>query len=127
MHYLFAAGVLALLLYFRFGTRAVVIALFALAALAAARGLFVLAVPLLLLAAYLMKQYALFPKSISSQHQGAAKNPVVRSKFLEMQLDQSTGSLIGKIHSGPYAGVSCDKLNLEQLLELLFALSATGQ
>lgn len=119
MHYLFAAGVLALLLYFRFGTRAVALALFALAALASARGLFVLAVPLVLLALYIMKQNSLFPKSISGQRSTTAKNPSVRSKFLEMQLDQTNGRLTGKIHAGPYAGVGCDKLNLEQLLELL--------
>lgn len=119
MPYLIAAIIITLFLYIRFGQKGLGLAFFLIAALAAMRGLTIIAVPLIILSIYLITRPANLNRKQQPPNDKSSSNPAVTSRFLHMQLSQNTGKLSGKIRSGKFAGQTCEELNLKQLLELL--------
>ncbi|HLX17341.1 MAG TPA: DnaJ domain-containing protein [Bradyrhizobium sp.] len=61
---------------------------------------------------------------IGSGQRSAGQTSRVRSRFFDMTLDHDTGSLSGRIVSGPNAGHSLEEFDLSQLLEMIPELDA---
>jgi len=50
---------------------------------------------------------------------GAGRTSLIRTRFLELTLDQASGAMDGRVLEGPHRGRRLSTLSLEQLLELL--------
>jgi len=61
---------------------------------------------------------------VGSGQRSAGQTSRVRSRIFDMTLDHDTGSLSGRIVSGPNAGHSLEEFDLSQLLEMIPELDA---
>jgi len=106
MHYVLAIGVATLYIYFRFGKKALGAVLAIGALLAVARGLVVLAVPLLILAYLCVKGEGVYrrlkmPGNRSAKPRYVPGYPTIVSRFLVLYLNAVTGEISGTVWAGP--------------------------
>lgn len=94
-------------------------ALMVVAALLAARGLFVYAVPVAVAGFALMQGRSPFPSSFpGSGTPSGGQQSRVRTDYLEMELDHDSGEIEGRVIKGSFAGRRLSELQLKQLLVL---------
>ena len=119
MHYVLAISVVALYIYLRFGKKPLAVIVAILALLALAKGLFLVALPLLFVAYYLTKG----PRSWQSKQQESIpeterKLPTITSRYLGLTLSPNTGRIEGWVRNGPNKGTHLDELREENLKDL---------
>lgn len=129
MQYVLFVAVITLYIYFRFGLKALSGALFVMGLLALSRGLFAFAIPLFIMAYYLIRKTD-FPLelpwsrnykgngNISSNTHGP-RNPTISSSSIKITINTDNKEVTGKVLRGKNAGENLDTLSLTDLNELL--------
>lgn len=108
MSYVLAIAVMTLYIYFRFGKKALALALAVFGILALARGFVAITIPLLIIAYFLVKNEKGFPKlgrfgsgsKKAVNHDKGPRQPTISSRFLYLYLDAATGDLTGQTRTG---------------------------
>lgn len=129
MHYVLAVGVITLYIYFRFGIKALAGSVFLLGVLALSRGLVALALPLFIIAYFLIRKTDILPKlpwdaikestSILHPKETGPVKPTLYSRFVLLYLSTDNSDLSGRIHSGPSKGVEFSDLTTDEYCKLL--------
>ena len=131
MHYVLVLGVITLYIYFRFGPKALAGSFFIFGLIAISRGLIVMAIPLFIMAYFLLRKSDLLleapwsktPKTSSDERSSNGFNkpdaPTISSRYLEINLFPEVNKITGKVTAGPRANQLLDTLSLESLNELL--------
>lgn len=131
MHYVLVLGVITLYIYFRFGPKALAGSFFIFGLIAISRGLIVMAIPLFIMAYFLLRKSDLLleapwsktPKTSSDEGSSNGFNkpdaPTISSRYLEIKLFPEVNKITGKVTAGPRANQLLDTLSLESLNELL--------
>lgn len=131
MHYVLVLGVITLYIYFRFGAKALAGSFFVLGLIAISRGLLVMAIPLFILAYFLLRRtdflleapWSKTPKTSSGEGSSNGFNkpdaPTINSRYLEINLFPEINKITGKVTAGPRANQLLDTLTLDDLNELL--------
>ena len=127
MHYALVLCVIIIYIYFRFGAKALAGSFFILGLLALSRGLIVMAVPLFIIAYFLLRRTDFLleapwsSKNSDETSQGFTKPaaPTIISRYLEIYLFPEDKKISGKVTAGPKANYELDNLSLDDLSELL--------
>lgn len=94
------------------------------------RGQFVLAVPLLAMAIWMLGSSGLLGRILSdgawSGTKSSGQKSRVRTQVLEMELDHDSGEMAGYVLTGTFAGRELSDLNTAELLELLLQCDEAG-
>lgn len=129
MHYVLLVTVITLYIYFRFGLKALAGSLFILGLLALSRGLIAFAIPLFIMAYYLIRKTD-FPLELPWSMNGKAngnissnvhgpKDPTITSSFIKIVIAPENKEIAGEVLKGLKAGQTLNALSVRDLNELL--------